>query len=181
MRFRGRALVVPALVPVMLVGAANAAPGRVPAIRYRHPPQAGVLTRAGHQHGRLVSATWATGHGSTCAGVSGDGPPDYARHGPTFAPGEAVTVRFQKPEPPVRVFVDAWRRIDADRFPVGPSRRLAHRLRPHRRDGAIVAWDVVFRPPDAGDVYLGVLAKWKSECGGLDDGSWSFTVTRSGG
>jgi hypothetical protein len=86
--------------------------------------------------------------------------------------GSRLHVRFDKPERPDFVAVNAWPRVedgplgDAGKTFAGPKQRLKFILKPVKRDGKTVKWDVFFRTnePDR-DYYLKVTLGWKKEPG----------------
>lgn len=86
--------------------------------------------------------------------------------------GRRLHVRFDKPERPNFVEVNAWPRAKKAKEcggckrPAGQKRQLEHTLRPVKRDGKMVGWDVFFRTNKPGrHYYLRVASGWKREPG----------------
>lgn len=130
---------------------------------HRHPPRAILKAPHAWQKGVLGSYCWNyVNKGSDegvglCVDTFGH---DFPEPDGTQA-GELAKIRLWAPKLPDEVSVDMWREVDSVGEPVGDSERLVVALRPHRKDGAIVAYDATFRLPDtAGEVYLTAFAKW---------------------
>jgi len=80
---------------------------------------------------------------ATCA----DGFPNYPDPVEVTAPGRVV-IRISYPARPERWFVEAYRLIEEKEHyddGIGPAEPIDFRLKPHRVDGKVRAWDVVFR------------------------------------
>ena len=76
-------------------------------------------------------------------------------------PGRRLHVRFDKPERPNFVEVNAWPRAKKHR-PVGQKRELKRILKPVKQDGRTVGWDVFFRVNEPGHhYYLRVASGWE--------------------
>jgi hypothetical protein len=76
-----------------------------------------------------------------------DGFPDYPAAARVSAPARLV-LRIHYPAKPRRWFVHAYRAVNSEdgwTSPVGPRESIPFRLKPHRVQGEVKAWDVVFR------------------------------------
>ena len=56
--------------------------------------------------------------------------------------------------------------------------KVETRLRPVKREGSVVAWDIVFDEAVLGDLYVDVSVEWneKGRCAGGDEAVWTFHV-----
>ena len=118
------------------------------------------------QRALLTSYCWtsrpdATG---TTTAVCADGVSDYPDRGLRIKVGRRARIRFRWPRRPDGVGLRAYRRVENERFgefPSGPGRRLGFRLRPHRRNDRIVAWDAVFvHGRRRRHYYIDAFVKW---------------------
>lgn len=118
-------------------------------VNRRHPPRAALIhKREVVQRARPYTYCWGYttagggGHG-TCA----DGAPGYPKPASVDA-GARLAIRIRYPAKPRDWFLQAHRAVvDRDGWheTVGPAERIPFRLKPHRVDGVVRAWDLVFR------------------------------------
>ncbi len=129
----------------------------------KRPPRA-VLRVQGDkvQRGRLIGYCWSYREPGSDYGVTECADGTYRwPSAPTFEARTRASIRFSKAQAPKRVRLSAYE--DTGRYdrPKGEPERLAHRLRPVRSDGEVVAWDAVFRlrEPDR-HYYVAVESRW---------------------
>ena len=130
---------------------------------HRHPPRAILKAPGAWQRGVLGTHCWSyVDKGSDegvgfCADTFGhDFPkPDRSEVGAT------AKIRLWAKRVPSQYSVDQWRSVDQNGEPIGEPERLTVILRPHRKDGEIVAYDLRFTlPTTPGHVYLTAFAQW---------------------
>jgi hypothetical protein len=81
----------------------------------------------------------------------------------TVGPGRRLHVRFYKPQRPSTVEINAYPRLSKDGLYLsGQRRQLKRMLRPVKKDGVTVGWDVFFRvnQPER-HYYLVVRSAWE--------------------
>ncbi len=125
------------------------------------PPETTLRSDDVRQRGALSSYCWSqsysNGTGSTlCA--------DFYRLGPRKAQraqaGARAFIRIHTRHRPDRVRLRFYPQ-ESGGYPSGPDRRVRIRLQPHRREGALRAWDVGFRlPRRRGHLYPLMYATW---------------------
>lgn len=130
---------------------------------HRHPPRAVLMAPHAWQKGVLGTYCWAYSDKGSSEGT-GKCVDTFAHSFPEpdgSTAGELATIRLWAKRLPEEASVDMWREVDENGEPVGEAERLVVVVKPHRKDGTIVAYDLRFRLPDtAGDVYLTAFAKW---------------------
>jgi hypothetical protein len=151
-------------------------------------PRAVLFTGEASQRGLPIHTVWLRGRGRFCLATFADG---LSRFPNPVGDTEAgpIAVRFWKADPPTFASVSAWERVDRNGQPKGEPMSLPFLLRPHLRDGAPRAWELVLALPPSPHLYLEVTADWPDEdgCGGTPDigsqyGIWRFHVrNRTGG
>ena len=132
---------------------------------HRHPPRAILKAPGAWQRGTLGTHCWSyVDKGSDegvgfCADAFGHDFPEPDRS----EVGARAKIRLWARTPPSEYSVDQWRSVDQKGQPIGQPERLSVTLRPHRRDGVIVAYDLRFTlPATPGDVYLTAFVQWDS-------------------
>jgi hypothetical protein len=162
------ALAVALLFAALAVFAAEAHAGS-----FDNRPPKGVLMR----HDEVLQSSyaaggswvWKTPNGWSSVISDNFGEYEFSKQDEVPAGGR-LHVRFDKPERPHFVAVNAFPRVKDGQFGgkmfAGQKRRLKSILKPVKRDGEIVKWDVFFRTnePDR-DYYLKVTLGWKKEPG----------------
>lgn len=130
---------------------------------HRRPPRAILKAPHAWQKGELGTFCWSysdkgsNGGTGMCADAIGYSWPDPD----VTEAGARATIRLWAPKRPDKVVLDLWRMTDPDGNPVGSSTRPALTIRPHRKDGEVVAYDARFLLPEtAGDVYMRAFVKW---------------------
>ena len=80
----------------------------------------------------------------------------------TVGAGRRLHVRLRKPERPSAVELNAYPRVGEHGYPSGQRRQLQRTLRPVKKDGETVGWEVFFRvnQPDK-HYYLVVRSAWE--------------------
>jgi hypothetical protein len=81
--------------------------------------------------------------------------------------GARLHIRLGKPERPDDLRITAHQGFDKEKkWPIGKGRRLDADLKPVKRDGERVAWDVFFFVTEPNrDYYLGFYSMWGEEPG----------------
>lgn len=172
-----RALIA-ALVGVVLVGAF------VPVLaQHRRPPKVVVKAPGAWQRGVLGTYCWSyVDRGSNeGTGFCADSLHGFPEAEPAGA-GDPARFRLWAPKRPAELSILFWRELDENGQPVGDGEAIPAELRPHRKDGELVAFDALFDlPTETGDHYLWVFAKWEEirygHGRGEGDGSWDFHLT----
>lgn len=100
------------------------------------------------QKGVLGTHCWSNAHSGWCADYFGYQFPNAA----AVPADETLRLRIKYAQRP-EVYLHAWKRVDADRQPIGPGQDIRFRLKKVRRDGATVAYDALFELPDANRHY----------------------------
>jgi hypothetical protein len=161
----GRALVLAAMVATMaLAGTVLFAAQAWAGSFYDSPPEAvlmkykTVLQAQGNDRG-----TWYYYEGSGWSFTIYDIYGDYAFPDPqTVGAGRRLHIRFDKPERPSAVAINAYPRVGKHGYPSGQRRQLQRTLRPVKKVGETVGWDVFFRVnrPER-HYYMNVDAAWE--------------------
>jgi hypothetical protein len=74
--------------------------------------------------------------------------------------GDRVRLRIHWKREPNRVFVDSYRGVQDNGKPAGEGASVGWHKEPVRRNGDVVAWDIVFRLRAVREHYVKVLAKY---------------------
>jgi hypothetical protein len=88
---------------------------------------------------------------------------DYSFPEPqTVGAGRRLHIRLDKPQRPSAVEINAYPRVGKHGYPSGQRRQLQRTLRPVKKDGETVGWDVFFRVnrPER-HYYMNVYAAWE--------------------
>lgn len=115
----------------------------------RTPPRVSMIYK-GEVVQRVRPYTFCWSYGSYDGGASGmcaDGSPHYPKAARIEA-GSRVRLRIGYPAKPGGWFLEAHRAVvehEGWHEPVGPVEEIPFRLKPHRVDGVVKAWDLVFR------------------------------------
>ncbi|MEA2434528.1 MAG: hypothetical protein QOG54_1985 [Actinomycetota bacterium] len=95
-------------------------------------------------------------------------------------PGKETRVRFNSPTQPDDLSIAYWRHIDENGGPKGEATTLDATLEPiEDANGAVVAWQLVFKLPDRGrHMYLHAAGYWQDQdgSGNPQDASWTYHV-----
>ena len=134
-----------------VVGAGNVA-GAASAAQRRTPPRVAMIYK-GEVVQRVQPYTfcWSYSYGGGATGMCADGWPEYPEPA-QVEEGSRLRLRIRYPVKPDRWFLHAYRAVvneDGRDETVGPPEALEFRLKPHRVDGDVRAWDVVFRVDEA--------------------------------
>jgi hypothetical protein len=139
------------------------AAGLTPAwANHRHPPRAILKAPGAWQRGVLATHCWNYSDEGSNEGVGfcADALHGFPEPDNTDADARA-TIRLWVKKLPKDFSVDAWDSVDQNGQPVGDPTRLVSIVRPHRKDGVIVAYDIRFNlPGEPGHAYLTAFAKW---------------------
>lgn len=131
------------------------------------------------QHGRLTHSSWLRrADEQFCDFSDRFGFPTF-RRALRVQPGDVVSIRLHKEEPPLEVGLRAWRRVDAHGHPAGDSTPVPVALAPAGDE-----WEMRFvAAPEHGHLYLLAEAYWADteECAPQPDlgsqyASWTFHV-----
>jgi hypothetical protein len=151
-----RLLVAAAVISVLVVGLTPAW------ANHRHPPRAILKAPGAWQRGVLGTHCWNYSDKGSEEGVGfcADALHAFPEPDSTTA-GARATIRLWAKKLPNEFSVDAWDSVDENGQPVGDPERLVSLIKPHRKDGAIVAYDIRFDLPSGpGEAYLTAFAKW---------------------
>lgn len=117
------------------------------------------------QPGNHVHSHWMSREGRVCYSRDAEAPmtfPTSVKH----ASGSVATIRLKKRQAPRSVTLTAWRRLNQNGRPAGPSEALAFELNPRVVDGQVVAWNVSFVPSAIrGHYYILFEGTWGDEDG----------------
>ncbi|MEA2451400.1 MAG: hypothetical protein QOG04_110 [Actinomycetota bacterium] len=160
--------------------------GLTPAFaHHRQPPRAILKAPQAWQKGVLGTHCWNYFDKGSDEGVGfcADSLHSFPEPDSSTA-GADATIRLWANRLPKEASVDVWTEVDENGQPVGDPERLVSTLKPHRKDGVIVAYDLRFQLPDgAGDLYLNAFAKWgalRFDDGRADgDAFYDFHLTTS--
>jgi hypothetical protein len=173
-----RAVAVAAVTTTVTLGIA------FPVVADDHaPPVLRVLTSDDRGTAALRRSRWLGSENGFCYMDLRTHPWNFG-NGIAYSAGGPVTLRFTTSQPPLRISVRVWKRVNAVGRPVGEPTRPQVRISPHFAQGEL-AWDGVSMPPDRHRLYLGVRAAWRDAdgCGGLLDvtnqvADWTFALRR---
>lgn len=87
----------------------------------------------------------------------------------TVDEGARVRIRIRKARKPSELAISAFRQVNDRGEGRGEPETIDYRLVSHGSDGAVVAWDAVFRARGTRHFYLDVFGRW-----GGNDASWKF-------
>ena len=112
-----------------------------------------------------------------CSIAHADGLGEYPDAASVRPGPQEMKVRLHRPVKPSRLRVMASPLLDPSLSDL-LQERAETRLRPVKRDGRVIAWDIVFDEAVLGDLYLDVSVEWteKGRCAGGDEAVWTFHV-----
>ena len=160
-----RAKLVAALAGALVLGVL----GLSPASAGQDEPPKVPMRRGGEviQRGTLNSYCWRTGDQGMCVDRIGTWPQRIELPSDT-----KVKLRIKWDRKPTNVSVSTYEAIGDMGFPEGEQVFLDHRLVAFRRDGQVVAWDVLVTLPGPRQHYLELFAGWEDK----GDGFWHYNV-----
>ena len=149
---------------------------------HRHPPRA--ILKAPHtwQKGVLGTYCWNYVDKGSDEGVGfcADSLHSFPEPDSSSA-GEPAKIRLWAKRLPDEASVSFWRELDENGQPVGEPETFVSVVKPHRKDGQIVAYDVRFVFPETpGHLYMTAFVRWSGlryDDGRADgDASYDFHV-----
>jgi hypothetical protein len=143
-----RRLLLLTLVASLVAPVATAIAG--PGVNHRRPPRV-ALRYQGEVVQRATPYTYCWSYtypDNSGIGMCADGFPSYPEAASVSAPSRLV-LRVPYPAKPRKWFINAYRAVNSSPSgwdsPVGPREEIPFRLKPHRVQGEVKAWDVLFR------------------------------------
>jgi hypothetical protein len=136
-------------------------------------PRAKVISRKAWQRGRLKSFCWITGRASTGTACS-ESTYSWPSRDRTPADKRAL-VRIKKIQPPDRLKLTRWRRVDNHQNPVGDGKVVNYNLETTTHSGDVVQEARFHLPQKLGHYYLKVKGVWRDTISGENqNATWVF-------
>ena len=144
------------------------------------PPFVYLMAHGARQRGYRGSTEWARGDSrGGCVGQAAD-VAGWAFPPPLRVDAGRVSAKviFKKSDPPTRLVIRSWRKVNDQQDPVGRGRSVRYRLRSLSNRGEITAWLAVIRVVVRHDLYLEASGRWRDrERCGAQSTSWTFHLS----